>query len=60
MEDPNFAKLVKGYKMKIPLLQLRNNMRAQGIYDPDDILLFASESDIANLKKIGDYKGDKY
>lgn len=35
-------------------------MKAAGIYDPDDILMFATPSDIANLKKIGDYKGDKY
>ena len=35
-------------------------MRAAGIYDPDDILMFATASDIAALKKVGDYKGDKY
>lgn len=60
MQDEAFSKLVKLYKMRIPLLNLRNQMRAGGIYDPDDILLFASKPDIAALKKIGDYKGDKY
>lgn len=60
MADPGFSKFVRIYKNKVPLLAIRNQMRAAGIYDPDDILMFALPSDIANLKKLGDYKGDKY
>ena len=60
MQDEDFSKSVRAYKVKVPLLQIRNSMRAQGKYDPDDILLFASKSDIAALKKLGDYKGNKY
>ena len=60
MQDEAFSKLVKLYKMRIPLLNLRNQMRAGGVYDPDDILLFASKSDIKALKALKDYTGDKY
>jgi hypothetical protein len=60
MQDPMFAKYVKLYKMKVPLLNIRIQMRAAGVYDPDDILLFAQKSDIENLKRLGDYKGDQY
>lgn len=59
LEDPEFAKFVKLYKMKIPLLSIRNQLRGSK-HDPDDILLFANKGDIMALKKIGDYKGDKY
>ena len=45
--------------MKIPLFNIRGKMRVKG-YDPDDILMFAKKAEIENLKKIGDYKGDKY
>lgn len=60
MADPGFAKYVRIYKNKVPLLAIRNQMRAAAVYDPDDILMFAQPSDISNLKKLGDYKGDKY
>ena len=31
-----------------------------GVYNPDDILLWATDGEINNLKKIGNYKGDDY
>lgn len=31
-----------------------------GVYNPDDILLWATEGEINNLKKIGNYKGNDY
>ena len=49
LQDPGFAKYVKLYKMKIPLVSIRNQIRSTE-YDPDDILLFAGPSDIAMLK----------
>ena len=58
LADPAFAKFVKLYKMKVPLLNIRLQMKAGGIFDPDDILIFASKGDISNLKKIGEYTGD--
>ena len=30
------------------------------VYNPDDILLWATEGEINNLKKIGNYKGNDY
>ena len=60
MSDPVFAKFVKLLKMKVPLLSLRNQIRAAGAYDPDDILYFASKGEINALKANGDYKGDKF
>jgi len=42
MQDPQFAKYVKLYKMKVPLLNIRIQIRAAGIFDPDDILMFAN------------------
>ena len=60
MGDPDFAKFVKAYKVKVPLLQLRNQIRSTGKYDADDILMWATVGEIENLKKIGDYKGNKY
>ena len=58
LADPAFAKFVKLYKMKVPLLNIRLQMRAGGVFDPDDILIFASKGDINQLKKIGEYTGD--
>ena len=60
LADPDFAKFVRAYKNRVPLLAIRNQIRAAGMFDPDDLLMFASANDIANLKKTGDYKGDKY
>ena len=61
MNDPEFAKFVKAYKVKVPLLQLRNQIRGTGgKYDPDDLLMWATKGEIENLKKIRDYKGSKY
>ena len=60
MADPQFATYVKLYKMKVPLLNIRIKMRAAGVYDPDDILYFATKGDITTLKKSGDYKGDEF
>jgi len=48
---------VKGYKMRVPLLQLRQKIKASGEYDPDDILMWAKNSEIEYLKTVGDYKG---
>jgi hypothetical protein len=60
MSDPEFSKFIKLYKMKVPLLNIRINIRSLGKFNPDDILLFASKQDIANLKKLGDYAGTEY
>ena len=60
MEDPEFARFVRAYKVKVPLLQLRNQIKSTGKYDPDDILMFATKTEIQTLKKIGDYKGSWY
>lgn len=46
--------------MKVPLLSIRNQIGAAGVYDKDDILMFATKKAIEELKKNGDYKGDKY
>lgn len=35
-------------------------MAMGGVYNPDDILLWATEGEINNLKKIGNYKGNDY
>ena len=58
--NPEFAKYVKVYKMKVPLVAIRNQMRAGGKFNPDDILLFASGADIHQLKACGDYKGSEF
>lgn len=60
MSDPGFAKYVKLYKMKVPLLSIRNQMKGTMTHNPDDLLLFADKGDIEKLKKVGDYKGDKF
>lgn len=60
LQDPGFAKYVKLYKMKVPLLSIRNQLKGTMSHNPDDILLFASGPDISRLKEVGDYKGDKY
>ena len=39
--DPEFARFIKVLKVKVPLLSIRNQIRAGGKFDPDDILLFA-------------------
>jgi len=46
--------------MKVPLLNIRIQIRAAGLFDVDDILYFASKPDIQALKKTGDYKGDLF
>ena len=58
--DPEFSKFIKLYKMKVPLLNIRIKIRSLGEFNPDDILLFESKKDIANLKKLGDYTGTEY
>ena len=40
--NPDFKKILKALKMGIPILQIRQNMRMQGKFDPDDIVLFCS------------------
>ena len=39
MNDPEFAKFVKLFKMKVPLLNIRLQMKASGKHNPDDIFL---------------------
>ena len=48
--DPGFSKFVKLYKMKVPIQSLRNQIGAVGLYDPDDILYFATVSVINGMK----------
>lgn len=58
--DAEFAKILKALKMGVPAHQIRLNMRQKGKYDPDDLLMFCDTATIMQLKKIGDYKGNKY
>lgn len=58
--DPDFKKLLKALKMGVPAQQVRLNMRAKKQFDPDDLLMFCDTATIMQLKKIGDYKGNKY
>ena len=53
LEDPGFAKFVKLYKMKVPILSIINQVRAVGTYREEDILLFVSEGDIKRLQNMG-------
>lgn len=52
-KDPDFAKVVKSLKMKAPLQQIIQKVKAEGRFQVDDILLFASEGEIAKVKKLG-------
>lgn len=54
--DPDFKKVLKALKMGVPPLQLRLKLRAEGKFDPDDLLIFLDSGQIAQLKKIGDVK----
>jgi hypothetical protein len=58
--NPDFAKYVKIYKMRVSLLAIRNQIRAEGKFNPDDMLPFADKDDIYELKKVGDYKGTQF
>ena len=58
--NPDFKKILKALKMGVPVLQVRNNIRMQVKFDPDDLLMFCSSDQIMTLKKLGDYKGTKY
>lgn len=53
--NPEFKKVLKALKMGIPAMQIRNNMRIAGKFDPDDLILFCSSDQIMMLKKNGDY-----
>lgn len=55
MEKPDFAKLVKLMKMKVPLQSILNQVRAAGIYTDDEVLLFVTPGDISKLKASGGY-----
>ena len=39
---------------------LRNQINAVGVYDPDDILYFATVSAINGMKSRGEYTGTKF
>lgn len=58
--DPAFARFLKALKLGVPPQSIRMQIRAQGVFDPDDFLMFMDTGQIMALKKIGDYKGDKY
>jgi len=58
--DPAFARFLKALKLGVPPQSIRMQIRAQGVFDPDDFLMFMDTGQIMSLKKIGDYKGDKY
>ena len=57
---PDFARLVKLMKMKVPLLSILNQTRAAGVYSDDDVCLFATKGEITKLKSMGEYKGTKF
>ena len=60
MSNPDFARITKLMKMKIPLFNILLQTRAGGVFSDDDICLFATKSEIAALKRDGNYKGTKY
>lgn len=52
-KDPEFAKIVKSLRMKAPLAQILNKVKAEGKFDVEDILLFCEENVVANARKNG-------
>jgi len=52
-KDPEFAKIVKSLKMKAPLQQIIQKVKAEGRFQVEDVLLFASEGEKAKVKKLG-------
>ena len=50
LENPAFAKLVKLYKMKVPMKNILLQLAATG-FSQDDIMLFATEGEIKRLKE---------
>ena len=51
LANPDFAKIPKMIKMKVPLMSILNQVRPAGKFKDDDVCIFASKSDIDNLKK---------
>jgi len=49
--DENFTKYIKMYKLKIPIVNVKQKMKNEGV-DPDLIDLFIPEKEIAEYKKI--------
>ena len=45
-EDPDFKKYLTMYKMKIPLINIRNKIQGDGTYTTKDIDMFANKEDI--------------
>lgn len=60
MEDPVFAKFVKLYKMRVPMQNLLLQIKAQGAYSEDDIMLFATPGEVKKLKASGVYTGKRF
>lgn len=52
-KDPEFAKIVKSLKMKAPLQQIIQKVKAEGQFQVEDVLLFASDGEKAKVEKLG-------
>lgn len=59
MENPAFARLIKLYKMKVPMKNILLQLAATG-FSQDDLMIFAGPNEIANLKKQGIYTGTRF
>jgi hypothetical protein len=42
-KNPDMAKLIKSMKMKVPMLNLYQKVKAEGRFQMEDVLLFASD-----------------
>lgn len=45
-DDPGFKKYKVLYRNKIPLIRIRDRIKADGLYKPEDIDLFATPEEI--------------
>jgi len=50
LKNPAFARLIKLYKMKVPMKNILLQLAATG-FSQDQLMIFAGENEIANLKK---------
>ena len=51
-KDPDMVKLIKSMKMKVPMLNLYQKVKAEGRFQMEDVLLFASDGQKSELGKI--------
>jgi hypothetical protein len=45
-EDPNFKKILMMLRMKVPLFQIRQKIKGEGVYNISDADLFADQHEI--------------